>query len=379
MSRALGALGEITEAFAAAAVDPTRWGAAMDAAARATSSFGAILVPVTGRLPVFPISDGMQAAVETYLRDGWISRDARDSPQPAFFQRGVATEFDFTTPEKMARDPYYQEFLRPHKLRWYGGVRVGARHDLWCLSIQRSIEQGPFGPHELERLSSLSHRLAGAAELARAFGFARIESALAAFEASHSPVAAIDRFGEVLRLNPGAAPLLGDDLKVIRRLCRDGAQPAQEHLPEDGHARARAAHRAPHAPGQVANGWTCRAESLTRPAGQVAPASRIAHLGHDARYAQSPSAFRGDGASWVKRSLSDPRDKQGRDGRLEVGLGEQPSPGQKPPWPPDTHGQGRLIALRSVWPGRVCITHTPFGGLTRGRELATVLVGERQR
>ena len=128
----------------------------MDAAARATGSFGALMVPLRGRLPQFPMSDGMQRSVEAYVRDGWINRDVRYRPAPILFKRGVVTEFDFTSPEEMAREPYYQEFLRPHELGWFGAVKVGDGEDSWCLSIQRSIEQGPFQQSEIDRLATLS-------------------------------------------------------------------------------------------------------------------------------------------------------------------------------------------------------------------------------
>lgn len=57
----------------------------------------------------------------------------------------------------------------------------------------------------------------GAASLARAFGFARMEGALAAFDASRTPVAAIDRVGEVVRLNLSAERLLGAYLQVVKK------------------------------------------------------------------------------------------------------------------------------------------------------------------
>jgi DNA-binding CsgD family transcriptional regulator/PAS domain-containing protein len=132
-------------------------------------------------------------------------------------RRGVASEFDFTTPELMARSPYYQELLRPQRLEWFAGVKVGGNTDVWCLSLQRSPAQGPFSPHELDRLAALSRRLAGAAELACAFGFARMAAALEAFEASCAAVAMIDRSGEVLRLNASAERLLGPDLQIVRQ------------------------------------------------------------------------------------------------------------------------------------------------------------------
>jgi DNA-binding CsgD family transcriptional regulator len=217
MAGAFGDFESLTEAFMAAAVDPSRWDAAMDAAAKATGSFGAIVAPLRGRLPLFPQSDSLQRIRETYVRDGWVHRDERYRSVPTAMRRGVASEFDFTTTEEIARNAYYQEFLAPYGQRWFAGVKVGEGEDIWVLSLQRSIAQGPFLPDELDSLAGLSRRLAGAAKLARAFGFARMEAALDAFEASHSPVAMIDRMGEVLRLNRCAERLLGPDLQVTRR------------------------------------------------------------------------------------------------------------------------------------------------------------------
>ncbi len=216
MAAAFGDFGMLTEAFVAAAVDPTRWDAAMDAAAEATDSFGAALLPVRGRTPAMPTSQSMQPTMDAYVREGWAHRDERYRSLPVFMRRGVACEFDFTTPEAMARSPFYQELLRPQGLEWFAVVKVGGGADVWGLSLQRSAKQGPFSPQELKGLAALSRGLASAAELACAFGFARIEAALDAFEASHSPVAMIDRMGEVVRLNRSAEQLLGPDLQIIR-------------------------------------------------------------------------------------------------------------------------------------------------------------------
>ncbi len=215
MSSTFGELGDIADGFAAAAIDPTRWNAAMESAARATGSSGAILVPLKGRLPLFPHNESLQPVVESYVKDGWIDRDVRYRPMATLLQKRVATEFDFTSPDEMAHLPYYQEFLRPHKLQWYAAVIIGERDNTWSLSLQRSIAQGPFTPSELRRLSALSRSLSGAAELARAFNFARLDGALQAFETSGSAVAMIGRFGQVVSLNRSAERLLGTDLQVV--------------------------------------------------------------------------------------------------------------------------------------------------------------------
>jgi DNA-binding CsgD family transcriptional regulator/PAS domain-containing protein len=217
MAGAFGDFGSLTEAFMAAAVDPTRWDAAMDATAKATGSFGAALQSWRGRLPEFPISERLAPVAETFVKGGWVDCDIRYRVQPAIERSGVGTDSDVLTFEEAERHPFYQDFLGRHGLRWFAGVKIG-EGDLACLlSIQRSAVEGPFTSAELQRLAGLGRRLAGAAELARAFAFARVEAALDAFEASHSPVAMIDRTGEVVRLNRSAERLLGPDLQIVRR------------------------------------------------------------------------------------------------------------------------------------------------------------------
>jgi PAS domain-containing protein len=217
MAFRFGQFDGLAESFSAAAIDSTHWDAAMDEAAKATGSFGAILLPVRGRTPGVPISTSMQSIMDDYFREGWALRDERYRSVPIFMQKGVSSDLDFTTSEEIARNGFYQDYLGPRGLQWFGAVKVGAGDDVWALSLQRSIEQGPFSPAQLAHLAALSKRLAGAAELARAFGFARVEAALHAFEASGAAVAMMDRAGEVLRLNQAAERLFGPDLQIVRR------------------------------------------------------------------------------------------------------------------------------------------------------------------
>jgi DNA-binding CsgD family transcriptional regulator/PAS domain-containing protein len=161
------------------------------------------------------MSTSVGEVVEDYIGKGWIQHDERIQSIPTILRRGVSSEFDFTTSDDMARSPYYQDFLGRHRLKWFAGVKMG--EGAWGLCLQRTSAQGPFSPEELGRLAELSRGLAGAAALTRAFGRARMESALAAFDLSRTPVAAIDRAGEVLRLNLTAERLLGTDLQVVKK------------------------------------------------------------------------------------------------------------------------------------------------------------------
>ena len=236
MSGAFSDLALVTDALASAAIDPTRWNAAMEVVATATDSFGAMLLPVRGRTPSMPLSDSMRPVVDSYVRDGWIHSDERYRSMPAFLRRGVSCEFDFMSRDEIARSPYYQELLAPHGLRWFAGVKVGDGADVWCLSIQRSIEQGPFQQSEIDHLAMFSAQLGGAAELARTFGFARIEAALEVFEASDSAAIVVDRLGEVVRVNPSAERLLGPDLRIVQRRVASWNRDATAALDRGLHA-----------------------------------------------------------------------------------------------------------------------------------------------
>jgi DNA-binding CsgD family transcriptional regulator/PAS domain-containing protein len=225
-----GDLASITQAFSAGATDPRLWEDAMVVAAEATGSTGAALLPLRGHLPSIPISQSVGELFEAYFRDGWHQTDPRYAGIPALIQRGAMSDFDVGPPEAFIRTPIYQELCAPLGLRWVAGVKVAAGDDLWCLAIQRSADEGPFAPQDIRRLSALSQSLSAAAATARAFGFARAEAALDAFEMSRSAVVLFDRSGEVFRLNKAAERLLGHDLQIVHNRLVSRDQSATEAL-----------------------------------------------------------------------------------------------------------------------------------------------------
>ncbi|MBZ9775008.1 helix-turn-helix transcriptional regulator [Mesorhizobium sp. CO1-1-8] len=204
-------------AFTEAAVDPTRWDAAMEAVSELTGSVGAVLFDTKGHLPGIPHSASMSPSFEAYVRDGWIHHDERYRIVPLIERRGVATDLDLLTVDEMNKHPYYREFLEPFDLKWFAGVKAAAGGDLWCLSIQRSKAQGTFSPDELRQLADFSTRLGSMVAVARALGFARVEAALEAFDISGTAAVMLDRDGQVLRTNGPADQLLGHDLQITHR------------------------------------------------------------------------------------------------------------------------------------------------------------------
>lgn len=72
----------IERAFTDAAVDPSRWHAAMEVVTNVTESAGAALFPrpnssIPNSLPFVPQSQSLVSAFEQYLREGWIEHDER--------------------------------------------------------------------------------------------------------------------------------------------------------------------------------------------------------------------------------------------------------------------------------------------------------------
>ena len=60
-------LSAIGAAFAEAAVDPSRWGAAMETVAEDTGAFGAVLFPIRGKLPDIPFTASLGPSFEAYI------------------------------------------------------------------------------------------------------------------------------------------------------------------------------------------------------------------------------------------------------------------------------------------------------------------------
>jgi len=202
--------------FADAGLDSARWMVkALDAVTSATGSYGAVLMPISGGLiPNVPYTEKVSGAMEAYFRDGWHARDERMRAIPVITKRGVADDLDGHSVDTIAKHPFYQEFLAPHGLRWYAGVKVACGDDLWAVALQRTIDQGPFSEEEKLQLVQLSDRLSTSAAIARAFSAAAAAGALEAFEMSGTAVVLINRHGSVFRANESAERLLVGDVRI---------------------------------------------------------------------------------------------------------------------------------------------------------------------
>jgi DNA-binding CsgD family transcriptional regulator len=207
----------IEEAFAEAALDPLLWVKALTRVATVTNSYGAILLPVTGRIiSAVPFTENLAPSFETYIREDWYHRDERHRGISIMRNTGVADDLELVGSEEIDKHPYYQEFLAPHRLRWFGGIGISCGKDFWCLSIQRTIHQDPFSTSEKNQLAKLSKRLSGTAAIASAIGGATAAGALDAFEISGRGAALVNRDGKIFKLNKVAEKLLSGDVRIVK-------------------------------------------------------------------------------------------------------------------------------------------------------------------
>ncbi|CAN7277802.1 helix-turn-helix transcriptional regulator [Bradyrhizobium sp. LjRoot220] len=208
--------GPAEQEFAEAGLDPTRWVQALTSVASASGSFGAVMLPLAGdALPNVPYTENCSIVMEAYFRNGWHLQDERMRTVPTLMQRGVADDFDGHSVDEIAKHPYYQEFLAPHRLRWYAGVKIACGDDLWAVALQRTIDQGPFTAEEKEELAQISSRLSTGAAIARALSASAATGALEAFEMSGTAVVLLNRHGHVFKANASAERLLVDDVQIV--------------------------------------------------------------------------------------------------------------------------------------------------------------------
>jgi DNA-binding CsgD family transcriptional regulator len=220
----------ITGALAKAAIDQERWLEATEVVAKCTRSFGALLLPVVGHLPLIAVTPSLEKSFHVYAGEGWMERDDRYRGKQTFLRRGVITDHDCLPAEQRRRSPFYQDFLARCKLPEFAGVRVGRGDHVWNLSIQRTPAQGAFSRQELSWLAGLSGRLDSVAEISRAFGLAKGEAVLDAFQFSERAAMLLNRAGEVVRANVAAEAMIGPDLMVSRKRIQSASRDATEQL-----------------------------------------------------------------------------------------------------------------------------------------------------
>ncbi|MBE7203243.1 MAG: helix-turn-helix transcriptional regulator [Parafilimonas terrae] len=212
-----------------AVFDAGRWPELIERASRASGSEGALLLR-SDRMGLDALhTPSLDEAAQRYFGEGWYREDHRLRGLPIMRTRGIAVDQDFTTPEEIARLPFYQDLLASRGLRWFAGVGFEVKGRLWCLSLQRTVAQGPYEPHEQERLATLSPLLRRAGLLTAIVEKARLAGLTQAFEVIERAALVLDSEGRALRWNEAFGALFGPDLKLTGgRLVAEDPEAARQ-------------------------------------------------------------------------------------------------------------------------------------------------------
>lgn len=246
------------DAVYAAGLDPELWPEALGQVSEVTASVGALLIPVFPAEAVpLVVSESLDEANRDYAA-GWSRYDSRVQASHRLSLRPglLLTDTALFTPDEIARDPFYQDFLRRHGLG-LGAYRLipDGAGALASVSLMRGFGCGTFDGDELLRVDRISGHLARAlgvnARLAEARRLAGdLEQAI---EHLGTGLILLDGRGCARFVNTTAQRLLGDGLT----LGRDGRPTAW--VPKE-HARltallAAAASGQPSGPLLLSRSW----------------------------------------------------------------------------------------------------------------------------
>ncbi|WP_406857231.1 LuxR C-terminal-related transcriptional regulator [Alsobacter sp. KACC 23698] len=221
----------LAERFYDCSVAPQAWADALALLAAATGGVGAIVVPVCGAATFSPIwSPSLDESGTAYVRGGWWERDTRAERGRALGLRsGLHLDVDFVGPDRIARDPFYQEFLAPFGFGCaLSQVVSPPGGPVIAITVQREAKHGLFTAAERHRLEILGQH-AGRA-LATSFLVSQAARDLAAEQTAREHQAhgylLLDGAGGVVHADALGRRLIGPvfGLSVKRLSIRNGTQ-----------------------------------------------------------------------------------------------------------------------------------------------------------
>jgi DNA-binding CsgD family transcriptional regulator len=152
------------------------------------------------------------ASVASLLRDFWRlripdSREERVNPGPG---DGFMPDRAYFSPQEIASDPYYQDFMLPRGLGWNATASLG--RDL-MIGLKRGPGRGSYEEAELRALNSTLPQLRAASRVASMSWRSGFCGQLRAFERLGRGALLLDSLGRVIEFN--ACVRFGDGLDVV--------------------------------------------------------------------------------------------------------------------------------------------------------------------
>jgi DNA-binding CsgD family transcriptional regulator len=192
------------------------WEPALERFAHAAGARDAVLMRNAARK--------MVAAITTAgAREGVAAFAAGRAPPNSRYQRvgsshhvGFRIDHDDYSDHELARDPFYQEFLRPNGVFWHANTVLAPGTDEYVeLSLKRSFELGPYQPADRVMLDAVLPELHAVARIAKSTLDAEARGMTWLLGRRGGPIVALDHRGRVL---PGQAAGEDDPASPIRIL-----------------------------------------------------------------------------------------------------------------------------------------------------------------
>lgn len=229
-------------------MDAGSWGEALEGLARATGSRCGQLLGV-GEKAAIPFNhvtnvpiEGLEEFVAINGGDPRVNR--RIAVGLRTRELVVLTDADLGTPEELANDPYYRDFLAKWDIPHICQTNLVRQEDLLVgLAVLRSHAEGPIQPHQRAVFEALAPRIMGSVLTRRAIDNAGAQILLGAMEAVSQPVFLFDSFGKVAAMSPGAEALAAGGVHLRLRDRKLGAVVDKDHR-RLADAIARASHPA---------------------------------------------------------------------------------------------------------------------------------------
>jgi DNA-binding NarL/FixJ family response regulator len=209
------------DAIYASALDPERWPQALEHISHLTGGLGAAIVPLTATDRVVTIgSSSLDEATQDYNKEWWRYDIRVERRSRLGITEGLITDPDLLDEETARTHPFFQEFLRSHKLGAYlGYVTALPSGQIVAVGLHRDLRRGPFEREEVDNFVRLAPHAARAlvagSEIAEGRRAARILGSL--LNHSTSGIILLDDRGVVVSMTETARSMLGSGLDVSRR------------------------------------------------------------------------------------------------------------------------------------------------------------------
>jgi DNA-binding CsgD family transcriptional regulator len=195
------------ESFRDAAVLPSRWRPSLDLFAQAFNSDGATIVLKSTTISSIAFSSSIEPFIPLYM-SGPI-RDPREQRVNPGLREEFMPDHAYFSAQEIARDPYYQEFMRPNGFGWNA---TAALHGDLMVSVKRAFKRGPYEGADLQVLNSALPWLRSISRAACKTWQSNFAGQLSAFERLRRGAVLLDAKGRIVQAN--ACVHFGDGLDV---------------------------------------------------------------------------------------------------------------------------------------------------------------------